>query len=139
MDVREVIALEIHVNGELPIARDVEAPCFGMVIVAEVVARQRFRDAVEGSRDIDVIRQTDDDQSGLLADGQWDEATLLQFRTGEHFACGRACETAIEAIGPTVVGALEDSCPAAVGDNLRAAMGAPVDEGLKYPVPSPRD
>src|SRR3954454_17231222 len=103
MDDRDVIALELVVDVDLPVA--VQLPLFarGEAIAAEVVAHDRAEEFGERG---DIVRDRDEEQVAPLLDAELRQARFPEILHAVEL--GGAEERAVEVVGPPVIAALQD-------------------------------
>src|SRR3954453_7703129 len=100
---RDVIALEVVVDVDLPVAGQLPLFARGEAIATEVVAHDRAEEFGERG---DLMRDRDEEQIAPFLDAELRQARLPEIL--HAFELGRAEERAIEVVGPAVIAALQD-------------------------------
>ena len=139
---RQVVALEVVVDVDLPVALDdVVAP-----LDERACGRRRSRPrhlGRDGAHHLGqrrrVVGQVDEDERAPALDAHGDEAEVLLGEALGVLHLGRGAQAAVEPVRPAVVAALERLAVALRERDLARAMPADVVEGAQLAVEAVRD
>ncbi len=132
-----VVAFQEIVDRVLPIPGDVvgEGPRQHQPLhLRAIVTDLALQCAALAGKRWGVRIEVDEDEVRQCLDPDWPQAELLPVEIGQTLAAPRGPQTTVGAIGPGVIGASDECCLAAAGQQLVGAMLAHVVEAAEHAV-----